>query len=83
MKNTTKREQVTTIVLKRTPKDGEALPKQARVLLEVLGAKGGTLTLPELAKNARPRLKTVQTVPAIFNHYRKALTKRGFVRVTS
>ena len=36
------------------PKEGEALPKQARVLLEVLGAaKGGKLTLAELAKNAQ------------------------------
>ena len=63
MKKKTK-DQVSTIVLKRMPKEGEALPKQARVLLEVLGAaKGGKLTLAELAKNAQGKLKTVQTVP--------------------
>jgi hypothetical protein len=72
----------TKIILKRMPKSTEVVPKQARLLLEVLSAKGGTLTLPELTKNARRRLKTVQTIPAIFHHYRKDLTKRGFVRVT-
>jgi len=73
---------VATIILKRMPKDGESIPQQARTLLEILKAKGGTLTMAELANAAKSKIKTVQTIPAIFNHYRKSLCKRGFVRVT-
>jgi hypothetical protein len=72
-----------TVVLKRMPKDNETLPKQAVTLLQVLKTKGGTLTLPELAQAAQGKLKTVQTPSAIFHHYRKMLSKRGFVRVTA
>ena len=78
MKNANK---PTTIVLKRMPKDDETLAAQARVLLQVLSAKGGKLTLPELAQAAKGKLKTVQAVPAVFNHYRPALTKRGFIKM--
>jgi len=71
-----------TIVLKRMPKSDEVLPKQARTLLEVLKAKGGKLTLEELTAAAKGKLKSVQTVPAIFHHYRKPLSKRGLLQVT-
>jgi hypothetical protein len=72
-----------TVVLKRMPNENEELPKQAVTLLEVLKAKGGKLTLVELTQAAQGKLKTVQTVPAIFHHYRKMLSKRGFVRVSA
>ena len=72
-----------TVVFKRMPKDNEDVPKQAVTLLQVLKAKGGTLTLPELAQAAKSKLKTVQTPSAIFHHYRKMLSKRGFIQVTA
>ena len=69
------------IVLRRMPKSDEPCPQQARVLLEVIGAKRGGLTLEELSAAAKGKVKTVQTISAIWFHYRKDLMKRGFVRV--
>ena len=80
MKNSRK---LATVVLKRMPRENEELPKQALTLLEVLKSKGGKLTLLELTQAAHGKLKTVQTVPAIFHHYRKMLSKRGFLRVSA
>lgn len=69
------------ILLKRMPKETDSIPKQARALLAVLSAKGGKLTLAELTEAAKGKVKTVQTIPAIFRHYQKTLVKHGFVRV--
>ena len=71
-----------TIHLKRMPKAEDPCAPQARVLLEVLGHAKNGMTMPELTKAASGKLKTKQTVGAVFGHYAKDLRKRGYITMT-
>lgn len=64
----------------RMPEKDAPLAPQVMTILAVLKSKG-PLTMAELAKAAKRRVKTVQPIARIFNHYRKPLLKGGFVKI--
>jgi hypothetical protein len=61
----------------------DALPAQALATLGVLKAKGGKLTVEELKKAMQGRVKSKQSMSAIWSFYRARLIRKGFIAVAA
>jgi hypothetical protein len=68
------------VTLKKMP-DENALPAQAFAMLGVLKAKGGSLAVEELKKAMEGKVESKQAMAAVWAHYRKSLTEKGFIRM--
>jgi hypothetical protein len=60
------------------PAEGEVAP-QAFTLLGILGKAKNGMTLAELAKAAHGKLKTKQSVTAVWQHYQRDLREAGYI----
>jgi hypothetical protein len=67
------------LVVLKSFKNVEDLPKQAQTILSTLKAKGGKLTLSTLLKFLDKALDTVQGSKRIYAFYQRRLIDEGFI----
>jgi hypothetical protein len=78
MKTQKQATKIQVVALKKMPKP-EALAPQAFAILETLKAAKGTMTTSTLKAEMPKRVKTKQATARIWNYYRDALVKSGFI----